>query len=238
MVGGSDALARNLNHIENYAIGISKDLEGMTMEGYAYYAKHSQSFEGVSLAFQIGGPSFRDHFTALLQATTGDLQGLQNLDDARTIEYVLKEQWASAVKQLVAIGDDVTNGINKAKMLKHTTEATMAAFNLKEACSFRLRQIDEIENNGKTRISTKIGPDGEQTSMQVTETLDDNGHKTVTVTSITTSQDGAATDSKKTTASVNADGSLTLKTVSTSNSMQSHSSSGQLPADRTLSNPI
>lgn len=51
MVGGSDALARNLNHIENYAIGISKDLEGMTMEGYAYYAKHSQSFEGVSLAF-------------------------------------------------------------------------------------------------------------------------------------------------------------------------------------------
>lgn len=46
-------------------------------------------------------------------------------------------------------------------MLKHTTEATMAAFNLKEACSFRLRQIDEIENNGKTRISTKIGPDGE-----------------------------------------------------------------------------
>lgn len=55
--------------------------------------------------------------------------------------------------------------------------------------------------------------------MQVTETLDDNGHKTVTVTSITTSQDGAATDSKKTTASVNADGSLTLKTVSTSNSM-------------------
>jgi hypothetical protein len=31
----------------------------------------------------------------------------------------------------VAIGEEVTNAINKSKMLKHTTEATMAAFNLK-----------------------------------------------------------------------------------------------------------
>lgn len=47
------------------------------------------------------------------------------------LQYVLKGQWASAIKQLVAIGEDVTNAVNKAKMLKHTTESTMAAFNLR-----------------------------------------------------------------------------------------------------------
>ena len=61
----------------------------------------------------------------------GDLSGVQELQDQMLLQYVLKGQWASAIKQLVAIGKDVTNAVNKAKMLKHTTESTMAAFNLR-----------------------------------------------------------------------------------------------------------
>lgn len=76
------------------------------------------------------------------------------------LQYCLKSQWSSAIKQLVAIGEDVTNAVNKAKMLKHTTESTMAAFNLRQSCTFRLRQLEEIENNGKTHITTKTDETG------------------------------------------------------------------------------
>ena len=57
--GGNTALKQNLDQIENYATGLTDDLDGMTFEGFAYYGKHPQAMQGVFQAFQVGGPSFR-----------------------------------------------------------------------------------------------------------------------------------------------------------------------------------
>jgi hypothetical protein len=61
----------------------------------------------------------------------------------------------------------------------------------------------------------------------------------VTVTEVATSKDGKSTDSKKTTEQSNPDGSITVKTVSTSNDVQTKSvEPEENGADPNASNPI
>lgn len=112
----------------------------------------------------------------------------------------------------------------------------MAAFNLRQSCTFRMRQLEEIENNGKTHITTKTDETGGKMQVQIQENLDNEGHKSVVVTEIRTAKDGKSTDSKKTTAQANPDGSTTVKVVTTSNDV----STNETPEteDPSLQNPI
>lgn len=75
----------------------------------------------------------------------------------------------------------------------------MAAFNLRQSAAFRLRQLEEIESNGKTSTKVKSGEHGEKVQVQITESVDPVGNKQVIVTEISASKDGQSTESKKTT---------------------------------------
>jgi hypothetical protein len=45
----------------------------------------------------------------------------------------------------------------------------MASFNLKQACTFRLKRIEEISEAGQTQVTNTQTPEGEDKQTQVTQ---------------------------------------------------------------------
>jgi|JI9StandDraft_2_1071091.scaffolds.fasta_scaffold265868_1 hypothetical protein len=122
----------------------------MTFECFSEYQNNPQLFAALVQAFKLGGGTFKIEFNKLLAAYAGESDMLTQIQDKKVGEFALRLNWASATKQLVANGPIVSSAIQKARNLKQVTEATLAAFDLKQACLFRLRRMEEIENSGKT----------------------------------------------------------------------------------------
>jgi hypothetical protein len=116
----------------------------------------------------MGGSDLKNNMGKLLEAYGGDSEPLSSLDDKKVLEYALRQNWASAIKQIVASGPLISTALLKGKLLKQTTEATMAAFNLRQACNFRIRRMEEIENAGKTQVINSVNEQGEKKQTQVT----------------------------------------------------------------------
>lgn len=87
----------------------------MSFEAFTEYTNNKPLFEALVHAFRMGGSNFKTNFGKLLMAYEGNMDELQTFDDKKVLELALRQNWASAIKQLVADGDKVVAAVRKAR---------------------------------------------------------------------------------------------------------------------------